>query len=301
MTSTDVIPARLVTSNASQATQVEQQRAIAEVQAMVVVAQQVPRDLDRAYYDMKDACGRLALANRAFYAVPSRGNGPSVHLARELARIWGNTAYGVQELRRDDEAGESEIQAFAWDLQSNTRSTRTFIVPHARMKKVSGKQTREALIDLGDIYSNNQNIGARAVREVIFAIIPSWFVEEAKDICHGTIERGDGTPLIDRVANMIAAFAKIGVTEKQIELKLERKRGLWSAADIARLMIDYRSITQDSVPKDELFPPDPVSVTAVRSRAGQPATPALAARQPAPAVDDLPVEDPPADPLNSDQ
>jgi hypothetical protein len=65
----------------------------------------------------------MALANRAFYSVPNRGNGPSVHLARELARIWGNLDYGVKELRRDDAAGESEVLAFAWDQQTNVRSS----------------------------------------------------------------------------------------------------------------------------------------------------------------------------------
>ena len=34
-----------------------------------------------------------------------------LHLARELARIWGNLDYTVRELRRDDESGESEVLA----------------------------------------------------------------------------------------------------------------------------------------------------------------------------------------------
>ena len=152
----------------SQVTAVEQSRAVAEVQAAVLVAQQFPRDMNRAWAEMRDACSRLALAQRAFYAVPNRGTGPSVHLARELARIWGNLDYGVRELRRDDDAAESEMQAFAWDQQTNVRSTRSLIVPHARMK--GGK--RQTLDDLGDIYLNNQNIGARAVRECMFTVLP---------------------------------------------------------------------------------------------------------------------------------
>jgi hypothetical protein len=292
--STPALPARPVTTG--QVTQVEQSRAIAEVQAAVFVAQQAPRDMDRAVYDMRETCGRMALAERAFYSVPNRGNGPSVHLARELARVFGNVQYGVHELRRDDEEGESEIQAFAWDVEKNVRSTRTFIVPHARMvtDKQTRKQTRQPLIDLGDVYNNNQNVGARAVREVIFSVLPDWFVQEAQQVCRQTLQHGDGVPLIDRITNMVAAFKAIGVSEKQIEAKLERGRGRWSAADAARLQIDYRSITQDSVPKDELFPPEPVSVASVRSRGGQPANPALAAK-----VVALPVEEPPADPLES--
>ena len=86
----------------SQATSVEQSRAVAEVQSAVIVAQQIPRDLQRAEAEMRDACSRMAMAKQAFYRVPNRGTGPSVHLLRELARIWGNTQYGVNELARND-------------------------------------------------------------------------------------------------------------------------------------------------------------------------------------------------------
>ena len=183
-------------SAASQATLVEQQRAIAEVQAAVVVAQQCPRDLARAEAEMREACGRTALAERAFFRVTNRGQGPSVHLARELARVWGNVQYGVKETRRDDAAGVSEVLAFAWDVQTNTRSDRSFVVPHQRMK--DGK--RVPLIDLTDVYLNNQNIGARAVRECIFTVLPTYFVEMAESLCRDTLRDGDGKPLAERDA-----------------------------------------------------------------------------------------------------
>jgi hypothetical protein len=257
-------------ANISQATAVEQSRAVAEVQAAVVVAQQIPRDMDRALGDMRDSCGRTALANRAFYSVPNRGAGPSVHLARELARTWGNIQYGVHELRRDDTAGESEIQAFAWDLQTNTRSTRTFVVPHARMKG----RARQALTDLGDVYLNNQNIGARAVRECIFTVLPAWFTEEAQDTCKRTLEHGDGEPLEQRLTKMTDAFKGIGITVKQLEDRLERKRGTWTASDVARMGVVFRSIQSGDADKDEEFPP--VRVAAEDITARRPAAPAAA-------------------------
>lgn len=242
-----------------QATAVEQARAVAEVQAAVVVAQNVPRDMDRALGDMRDSCGRLPLATRAFYSVPNRGNGPSVHLARELARIWGNITFGVHELRRDDAAGISEVQAFAWDIQSNTRSVRTFIAPHARMK--GGK--RQTLTDLGDIYLSNQNVGARAVRECIFTVLPTWLTEEAQDLCRRTLEHGEGKPLPQRITEMVAAFKGIGITVERMEAKLGRKRGAWTAADVAQMAIAYTSITRDGLDKDIEFPSNPVTADEV--------------------------------------
>lgn len=251
----------------SQATAIEQSRAIAEVQAAVTVAQRMPRDLDRAEAEMRDVCNRLGLANRAFYRVPNRGNGPSVHLARELVRIWGNVQYGVHELRRDDAAGESEVQAFAWDLQTNTRSTRTFIVPHARM---AGGQ-RKPLVDLNDVYLNNQNTGARAVRECIFTVIPTWFTDEAEALCKATLERGDGEPLAARIGKAVAWFAeKKGVKADQLEARLEKPQARWDEQDVATLQVIMQSLHRGEMTVDEEFPP--ARVTAAEITGQGPAT-----------------------------
>jgi hypothetical protein len=246
-------------SRIGQGTAVEQSRAVAEVQAAIIVAQQCPRDMVRAWAEMRAACGRLALASRAFYTVTNRGTGPSVHLARELARIWGNIDYGVKELRRDDEASQSEIQAYAWDQQTNVRSTRLLIVPHARMKRVRGEHTRELLIDLTDVYLNNQNVGARATRECIFTVLPADFVAEAQEICRATIEKGDGQPLDKRIASMIEAFAGFHVTVGQIEAKVGRKRGLWTAVDLADLSVVFSSIKRGEISAEEAFPPERIT------------------------------------------
>ncbi|MDM2398128.1 hypothetical protein PP613_03740 [Mycobacteroides abscessus] len=264
----------------SQATSVEQSRAVAEVQSAVIVAQQIPRDLQRAEAEMRDACGRMAMAKQAFYQVPKRGTGPSVHLLRELARIWGNTQYGVNELARNDAKGESEVQSWAWDVQTNTRSNRTFIVPHARM----AKGRREELTDLGDITNNNSNAGARAVRECISAILPKWFTELAQDICKATLENGEGEPLPARIDKMIAAFRAINITEQQMETKLGKKRGAWDAGDVAQMGITYTSITRDGFDKAEMFPPV-AGVTADEIKAKTPEKPKV---EPAPAASPAP-------------
>lgn len=248
----------------SQATTIEQSRAAAEVLAAVLVAQQCPRDMFRAWAEMRASCGRLALAERAFYTVPNRGgNRPSIHLARELARIWGNIEHSVKELSRNDEAHESEVLASAWDQQNNTRSTRSLIIPHARMAKGERKQ----LTDLGDIYLNNQNVGARAVRECILSLMPADFVAEAQDICRATIEKGDGQPLDKRIAAMIDAFAGLGVKLAQIETRLGRPRGQWTAVDIADLTVVFNSIKRGEVSAEQEFPPERLTIADLAPKA----------------------------------
>lgn len=237
----------------SQATAVEQSRAVAEVQAAVIVAQQVPRHIDDARSQMRQSCELTGMAERAFYSFPRGGqtvSGASVYLARELARCWGNVQYGITELRRDDTTGESEMQAWAWDVQTNTRSSSTFIVPHKRDKK-GGPQP---LVDLRDIYENNANQGARRLREAIFSILPKWFTEEAETICHGTLAKGDGKPLEDRIAGAIKAFDTMGVDQKRLETKLGRDAEKWSAYDIAQLMTTHRSLQRNEVTIEDEFP-----------------------------------------------
>lgn len=260
--STDLTQLPAALARPTQTTTVEAARAVAEVAAAVQVAQLNPRDMRRAWTDMQAACSRTGLADVAFYRVQSRGSGPSVHLARELARIWGNLDYGVHELSRDDVNGMSEVRAFAWDQQTNTRSSRTLQVPHQRMvkDKRTGKNERSPLVDLGDVYLNNQNIGARAVREAIFSVLPKDFVEEAKAICRRTLEHGDGKPLVERVDALVAAYAGLFVKVPQIEKRIGRPRGQWTAADVADLGVVYRSITQGETTVNDEFPPELVSV-----------------------------------------
>jgi hypothetical protein len=91
-----------------QGTAVEQSRAVAEVQAAIVVAQQCPRNISAAIAEMRQVCTQPFLAERAFYRFPRAGGavtGPSVHLARALASCWGNVDYVLVEIRRVDSFG----------------------------------------------------------------------------------------------------------------------------------------------------------------------------------------------------
>ncbi|MFJ1461791.1 hypothetical protein [Nocardia sp. N2S4-5] len=240
----------------SQATAIEQSRAVAEVQAAVLVAQQRPRNKALAVEEMRDATAQTSVAEKAYYRY-RRGSenvtGVSIHLARELARCWGNLDYGLKELRRDDTKGESEMLAHAWDMQTNARASTTFIVPHVR----DTKQGARKLTETRDIYENNANAGARRLREQILAILPNWFVEEAKSNCDATIESGGGRPLAQRVADAIRLFDQLGVTTAQLEAKLGRSANDWSGHDVGQLGVIYQSIKRSETTIDNEFDTTP--------------------------------------------
>lgn len=238
---------------ASQATNIEQSRAVEEVRAMVLVAKHAPRDEARAMSQAMQSCGQRAVADRAFFSFSRGGsnvNGATIQLATELARCWGNIDYGIMELARDDSAGHTEMLAFAWDLETNTKSRQTFIVPHTR----DTRQGKKALTDNRDIYENNANNGARRLRECIFRVMPPYLKAAAEAKCREILERGEGDePLPVRVAKAIDKFSRIGISVNRIEDRHGPSTS-WTPVNLANLQITFQSIRQGETTADEAFP-----------------------------------------------
>ena len=220
---------------------IEASRAIAEAQGKLVIAKRFPRDEVSAYAKAMEACQRPSMAEKAFYSFP-RGSqtveGPTIRFAEELARCWGNIDYGIKELSQDE--GKSEMQAYAWDLETNAQSVQNFTNLHQR--EVGKKM--QALTSLRDIYENNANMATRRLRARILAILPSWFVEDAIAECKKTLAGNNDTPLIDRVKKMIVQFAKLGVTKEQIETRLKRKVDSMTADDFVEYTGIFNAIKQ---------------------------------------------------------
>jgi hypothetical protein len=253
----------------TQATAIEQAKAVAEVAAAVRVAQDIPRDLATVIREMETSCSQPALANRAFYSVPRAGGrieGSSVHLARELARCWGNVDYGIRELRRDDEAHESEMQAWAWDQQANVRSSRSFIVKHKRMAKdrKTGVKAQELLVDLADISNNNNSQAARALRETIFTVLPVWFREQAEAIATKTLNgETDGKTPEQRKADAIRHYEQQwNVTREQLERRLDRPVAQWTSQDVGFLLVLNGELSRGEKRVEDEFPAPSAGVTA---------------------------------------
>lgn len=290
------VPARI-----SQSTRVEQSREIAEVQARVMVAQQCPRNITTAISAMRESCSQRALADRAFFRYPRGGqqiSGETIHLARELARVWTNIDYGIRELDRDDSAGVSEMVAFAWDMQANTRVSNAFIVPHARDRE-GGK--RDQLTALRDIYENNTNMGARRVRECIFGVLPPFLIEEAKTLCLRTLsDDGTGKTPAQQAADAIAKYATIGVTGDQLEAKVGRPAARWTPPDLAHLRVVFLSIDRKETTVDEEFSAPAVTseqiATARRPRATKATPPPVEPTVPAATSREAAKPERPADP-----
>lgn len=210
-----VRPAQAASNAISEATQAA---SVAEVQAAMVIAQKFPRDPRAAWSRIEQACQRPMLAEQAVYAYSRGGSevtGPSIRLAEALAQSWGNIQFGVREL--DQRPGESTVEAFAWDLETNTKRSIVFQVGHERHTKRGVTK----LTDPRDIYETVANQGARRLRACILAVIPGDVTDAAVRECNKTLHaRVEVTP--ERVKAMLETFAGYGVTKEHIEKRIQR-------------------------------------------------------------------------------
>ena len=196
---------------------VEASRAITEAQGKLLLAKQFPRNYTSCYAKAIEACQRKTFAEKAFFSYPRGGQsvtGVTIRFAEEMARCYGNLDYGIKELSHED--GKSEMQAYCWDLETNTISSQNFTVEHIR--EANGRSTK--LTSQRDIYERTANDGARRLRSRILAILPPDLVEDCIKECHKTIAGKNDIPLIDKVKNMVTGFAKVGVTKEMLEKRL---------------------------------------------------------------------------------
>ncbi len=222
---------------------IEAQRAVQEVQAALVIAKRFPRDEKAALDRIVNSCSRRGLAEQSQYSYSRGGTeicGPSIRLLEAIAQHWGNVEFGFREIGRGagaDGVTYSEVEAYAWDMETNTRRPARFTVRHWRDTRQGGYPLKEER----DIYELIANQAQRRVRSCLQAVIPGDVVEEAAKQCDITLKaNADTSP--EGVAKMVAAFAQFGVTKEQIEKKIQRRIDSITAAQIVTLKKVYASL-----------------------------------------------------------
>lgn len=231
-------------------------REVAEVQAAMVIAKRFPRDPIVAMDKILQACTRKALAEGALYSYSRGGSevtGPSIRLAEVAAQCWGNVQFGIREL--DQRSGESTVEAFAWDVESNTRQTKIFQVRHERHTK----RGKNKLDDPRDVYELIANNGARRLRACILGIIPGDVIEAAVQQCELTLKASaDTSP--EAMKRTVEAFSRFGVTMAMIEKRLQCRLDAIRPAQVVHLRKVYASLKDGmSKPADWFDMPTPKS------------------------------------------
>lgn len=229
---------------------IEASRAVAEAQGKLLIAKKFPRNETEAFAKAIQSCQRPGLASKAFYSYP-RGKetvtGVTIRFAEELARCYGNLDYGIKELSNSD--GQSEMQAYCWDLETNTMSLQNFTNKHIRESKYGNTELKSQR----DIYELNANMGARRLRSRILAILPPDLVEECIQECRRTLAGDNSTPIIDRINKMVVAFQKIGVSKEQLEKRLNHTVESVTEEELVELNGIYNGIKTKETKVSEWF------------------------------------------------
>jgi hypothetical protein len=230
---------------------IESERAIAEARGQMQLAKMFPRDLHAANAELMDACKLPSLAQVAFYSVP-RGSksvsGPSIRIAEEIARVWGNIEYGHRELSRGD--GKSEIEVFAWDKQTNARTSRQMTVMHVVDTRDGPKKMR----DQKEIDDKIANVASKQLRGRILALLPKWLVEAALEECRKTLAGDNTLPLSERVRRMTTAFAQFGVTNAQLEKYVGHKLEEVNSDELIELVGVFNAMKEGAKAADYFTP-----------------------------------------------
>lgn len=225
-----------------------------EIQSAIVVARRFPRNEDQAFEKLLRSCRRTAFADAASYSFP-RGmkqtddgkwvknyiEGPSVDIAREAARVWGNIRYGL-EIVRDDERSR-QIRGWAWDLETNVKVTaEDDFAKLIQRKGKNGGPTEWVKPDERDLRELTNRRGAICTRNSILQLLPKDLIEEALKVADETLRNEAQQDPDAARRKVILSFSELNVTPVMLEAKLGHPLVEASPAEIAELRKVYKSI-----------------------------------------------------------
>lgn len=223
---------------------IEQERAIAEAQGQLTLAKRFPRSVTAATTEFLEACNSPDFAATAFYSVPNRGSGPSIRLAEEAARCYGNFVYGHRELSRSE--GKSEIEVYAWDMEKNNRSSRQITVMHV----MDTKNGPRKLIDQADIDNKIANVASKQMRGRILALMPKHMIAAGVAAAKRTLAGNGEKPISERLIAMAQAFGKFGVNNEMLVAYLGHPVDNTTVDELADLMGIYTAIKEGAKASD---------------------------------------------------
>ncbi len=226
----------------------------AQVDSQIATAKMYPRNMPKV---IKDAIAVVTMdketAESCTYSVPRGGKtivGPSVHLARIIAQLWGNLR--VESKVVAIEARQIKTEAVCYDLETN------YAVKAPWSQSIINKYGERYNDDLIAVTGNAAS--SKAFRNAVFAVIPKAVVDkihkEAKQFCLGDVS--DEQKLAAKRKKVVDALrGTYNVTEKEI-LTYVGKSAIdhIDAEDLVTLIGVGTSIKDGDTTVDKAFRPE---------------------------------------------
>lgn len=229
-----------------------------EFEALMVMAQGRKRDENQLTAAAKRIGERMG--ERAIYSFPAGGGrieGPTVHLIEALAQEYGNLLYGTRIDRIDGD--RVHLVGMVIDAINGNVFTRpsVFHLPPAPAK-FANKADQVARWES----MQTQNAISKAGRTVLQHAMPRWYIDVAYNaadrVRRAELKLKDGQTMEDAVAESVAYFAKLGITEKGMESRVGAPRALWTISDLFSLRSDAKSLRDGTLSREAFREPEPV-------------------------------------------
>jgi hypothetical protein len=246
----------------------------AEIKAAIVLARSSPRDELAAYNRIIKSCQRPTFAEGARYCFPrgdSKITGPSVQMAREAARCWGNIRYGLRVVTEDDKS--MHIKGYAYDLETNN-----YVEAEDKFKKLIQRKSREGTRwiepDERDLRELINRRGAFCVRNALLQLLPPDVIEDALDAAVETMRAAaNGELKQDRgaaIRRLVLAFDELQVTTEMLAAYLGHSLDLVTDQEMVDLRSVYKSIRDGQSVRGDHFavPAGPGAEATVPASAG---------------------------------
>jgi hypothetical protein len=227
-------------------------RPTASLADRVIGAQVVAVHRDEAKILQKFATLAAAAGSDWFYRFPVKKKdggqdwieGPSIKLANDIARIYGNC---INEVREIDVGDAWVFYARFTDLETGFSMERAY-----RQRKSQGSfKTRDADRQLDIGYQIGQS---KAIRNCIVNSLQT-FADHAFELARNSLVDKIGRDLNAYRKRVIEGLAKVPVALNRVERTVGRVSKDWLAADVAKVIAMMKSIADGMATVDEVFPP----------------------------------------------
>jgi len=221
-----------------------------EIKASVFLARTYPRSEMQAYQNVMETCKRPSFAERSTYLFPRGGRnitGPSIILAREIARNWKNVLYGYIIIFDNEE--KRTIRCWAFDTESNIRISVDDTFEKLIFRKVGGWIKPDER-DLRELTGRKSAIG---IRNCLLQLFPQDLIEDAMTTSRETMKSQVHTDPKETIKKLMGAFLAMGVDSVRIEKYLEHKIDIITPDEIADLRGIYGAINDGTAKASEYF------------------------------------------------
>jgi hypothetical protein len=231
------------------------------VRSMILVAHHRPRDEAKAAAAFYRACERIGVAKKAQYKFPRGGTtviGPSVSLARELKRHWGNIESGIGVV--EDTPDSRLVVGYAHDLETNTytRFEARFNKKVQRKDKRTGVTTWEDKSDdEREMRESTAKYGGICERNALLQLMPCDVIEGGMKkstatrilFAQGSLEKGRDQVL----QNLLHSLGKHAVSVDMVDAYLGHKLGDINEMELADLDAILASLDDGHAQRSEYF------------------------------------------------